>query len=347
MFCPRCGRSGEELFEGLCRSCFIKNTILLEVPDDIDVKICTRCGSYLNGTKWIKPESSDEKTLQKIMKKQIKADKTVEDLQTFIEIVSVRGTIIQCSIQAKGNVLGKMIEQEYSTEFKIEKNVCPECSKFVSGYYEAVIQIRADNRIPSNEEIKKVDEIIINNIEKLSEKNKMAYISERTEIKEGVDYYVGSYKVAKRLTTAIKDTFGGIIKESPKLMGRDKTTGKDLYRIWISLRMPYFREGDFIKYGDSIGQVISLDGRKIISKELNSINKLSILWREYNKINTVAKKEDIKKTTVTAKTPKTIQILHPDSYQPVDIEIHEKIADIGIGEEISVVEIEGELYILN
>jgi nonsense-mediated mRNA decay protein 3 len=71
------------------------------------------------------------------------------------------------------------------------------------------------------------------------------------------------------------------------------------------------------------------------------------LWKEYNKIKVVARSSDLKTTSVTSKTPKTIQILDPDTYQPVDININDEISDLEIGDEVKVVEIEGILYILN
>ena len=54
----------------------------------------------------------------------------------------------------------------------------------------------------------------------------MAYVSDVSVIKEGVDYYIGSYKAARKITTAVKDVMGGVVQESPRLVGRDKSTRK-------------------------------------------------------------------------------------------------------------------------
>jgi nonsense-mediated mRNA decay protein 3 len=70
------------------------------------------------------------------------------------------------------------------------------------------------------------------------------------------------------------------------------------------------------------------------------------MWREYDKIKVIARSNDIKTTSVTSKTPKTIQILHPDTYQPVDIDINDEISKLMIGNNIKVLEVEGILYIL-
>jgi nonsense-mediated mRNA decay protein 3 len=139
---------------------------------------------------------------------------------------------------------------------------------------------------------------------------------------------------------------GGIMGESPRLMGRDKSAGKDLYRIWISLRLPFFHKGDFMTYNERVGPVIDLNGRKIIIRDLLTMEKISVSWREYSNLEIVAHREDIKITTVTSKTPTEIQILHPETYQPVDLNIIPELSDINIGDEVKVVEIKGKLYII-
>lgn len=347
MFCPRCGKTDEELFEGVCKSCFLEDVVLAEIPDEIEITICTHCESRLISGKWHELELSDEEIILNTLNKHITLNKYAKDVEIDVETILARGSNIECLVHVKGNVLGEIVEQDYKLNVKIIRMVCPECSKFVSGYYEAVIQLRTDKRIPDEEEIITIDSIIVDNINKISKKNKMAYISERAVLKEGIDYYVGSYKVAKRLSTTIKDHLGGVIKESPRLMGRDKSTGKDLHRIWISVRLPYFRVHDFIKYENILGQVTSIDGKKVTLKDLISRNQTSIQWRNYENIETVAKKEDIKETTVTAKTPSTIQILHPVTYEPLDIEISPEIENIQIGSQIPVIEIDGAVYILS
>lgn len=346
MFCPKCGKTEEELLSNLCRSCFLEEIVLAEIPDQIKITICAHCESRLEKGKWHDLELSDEEIILNTLNDHITLNEHAKNVEIDVEIILARGSNIECVVHVKGNVLGEIVEQEYKLSVKINRMVCPECSKFASGYYEAVIQLRADNRVPDDEEIKTIDLLITDNIAKISKKNKMAYISERFVLKEGIDYYVGSYKVAKRLASTIKSNVGGVIKESPRLMGRDKSSGKDLYRTWISVRIPYFKEEDFIKYENKLGQILGIDGKKILLRDLASFKEISIQWRDYDKIESVAKKEDIKETTVTAKTPDYIQILHPSDYQPLDIKMSPEIANIEIGAQIPVIEIEGNIYIL-
>ena len=346
MFCPKCGETDQEIIDGICKSCFLEEVILAEIPDEIEITLCAHCESRLVSGKWYELELSDEEIILSTLNKHIVLNENAENVEIDVETLLARGSNIECIVHVKAEVLGETVQQDYKINVKIIRTVCPECSKLVSGYYEAVIQLRADKRVPDEEEIAVTDAIITDNIDKISKKNKMAYISERAVLKEGIDYYVGSYKVAKRLASNLKDHFGGVIKESPRLMGRDKSTGKDLHRIWISLRIPDFRVNDFIKYENSLGQIIGIDGKKVLFKDLVSLNQISVQWRDYDKIETVAKKEDIKETTVTAKTPDSVQVLHPDSYEPIDIAINEETAEIQIGSQIPVIVIDNDVYIL-
>lgn len=347
MFCPKCGKTDEELFDNLCRSCFLENLVLAEIPEKIEITVCAHCQSRLISGKWHELELSDEEIILNTLNKHITLNKYAKNVEIEVETLFARGSNIESIIHVKGTVIGEIIEQEYNLRVKIIRTVCPECSKFASGYYEAVIQLRTDKRVPDDEEIITADAIIAENIDKIAKKNKMAYISERAMLKEGVDYYVGSYKVAKRLSNSIKDHMGGIIKESPRLMGRDKSAGKDLYRVWISVRIPYFKINDFIKLEKTVGQILNIDGKRILIKDLISRNQISIQWRDYDKITPIARKEDVMETTVTAKTPDSIQILHPVTYEPEDLEIHDEYAEIGIGSQIHVIEIDHVLYILD
>ncbi|MGZ7118128.1 MAG: 60S ribosomal export protein NMD3, partial [Methanobacterium sp.] len=258
MFCPQCGETDEELVDGVCKSCFLEGLILAEIPDELEITVCAHCQSRLISGKWQELELSDEEIILNTLNKHLKLNKNVKNTEIDVEILLERGSIIECILHVKGEVLGQIVQQDYKLNVKILRTVCPECSKFASGYYEAVIQLRAHNRTPDEKEIMAIDALIAENINKISIKNKMAYITERATLKEGIDYYVGSYKVAKRLVGTLKEHFGGTIKESPRLMGKDKSSGKDLYRTWISIRIPYFRVHDFIRYKNHLGSVMSI-----------------------------------------------------------------------------------------
>ncbi|MCK9152296.1 60S ribosomal export protein NMD3 [Methanobacterium alcaliphilum] len=346
MFCPQCGSSEKEMWEGLCIDCFLKDFNLISIAENIEVTTCAHCASNLKEGKWREMGIPEEEIIYRALEDHIKIDEISEDVEIDLEILQIKGSSAQCIIKVDGNVLGKSIHQEYHSSVKLKKTVCPDCSKFIAGYYEAVIQLRATNRPLTPEEIRSADETINDVLERLWEKNRLAYLAQRSEMKEGIDYYIGSQKSAKKVISALREVLGGTVKESPRLMGQDKSTGKGLYRTWMSLRLPEFEIGDFVIYENKTCRVVAIDSRKISVMDLSQLTRLSILWKEYDNIETLKKSEDIQKTTVTSKSPQEIQILHPETFQPIDLEIKPRMKDLEIGDEVSVIELNNEIYII-
>lgn len=343
-FCIKCGRSNTRLYKGLCKECFLEEYKLLEVPERIEVEVCAHCNAQLINGKWTGRGVPEDEIIYRALENNI--EKKVDDVIVDLEILQKRGTISSCLVRAKAKILGEEITQDFYTEVRLKKIVCPYCSKYKSGYYEAVIQLRADERSLGPEEIKEAEQIIEKTLQRLWGKDKLAYLAKKTMQKEGVDYYIGSYKAAKRVIAALREEFGGLVKESPKLMGRDKSTGKNIYRIWISFKLPKFKKGDLISYKGRVGIIKAMNSHGILFYDLDRREMSTTLWREYQKIERIATPEDIKKTTVTAISPTKIQILDPISYEPIDLELEPGMENLKIGDQVSVVQIGNKTYIL-
>lgn len=346
MFCPQCGSSDKEMWEGLCIDCFLKDFNLISIDENIEVTLCAHCASNLKEGKWREMGIPEEEAIYRALEDHIIINEISEDVEIDLEILQMKGSTAQCLIKADGNALGKTIHQEYYSSVKLKKTVCPNCSKFIAGYYEAVIQLRATKRDLTALEIQAADEAINDALERMWKKNRLAYLAQRAEMKEGIDYYIGSYKSAKKVILSLREVLGGIVKESPRLMGEDKSTGKGLYRTWISLRLPEFEVGDFIEYDNKLGHVVAIDSRKISVMDLSQMIKFSILWKEYDNIKTLKKSEEVLITTVTSKSPQEIQILHPETFQPIDLKMKSQLKDLEIGDEVSVIELKNEIYLL-
>ena len=79
----------------------------------------------------------------------------------------MKGSTAECVVVAFGEVYDTPIEETHDVNVKIIRTACPTCSKVQSGYYESVIQFRADNREIHSEEYKKADEILSDFSEKM------------------------------------------------------------------------------------------------------------------------------------------------------------------------------------
>ena len=345
MFCLLCN-SEEKLYDGLCKDCYLKEFEPINVPEYVTFTVCSHCGATLKHDKWIQTAYYDDEIINDAIQKDITINNKLKTVEITTEILTNRGTMYDCVIHTYGQVLDETIEKDYPIEVKVEKGVCPDCSKFYSGYYEAVIQLRADDRKLEEKEIRKADEFISCEIQRLCKTNKLAYVAERIVLKEGIDYQVGSHNAAYKIAENLQKQFGGIITESRKIVGRDKSKSRDLYRTWISVRLPSFHKDDFIDYKDNILMIEKIGSHKFVGLNLEKYESESISWKEYDKIKKVGSMEDVKKTTVTNITPTEIQVLDPDNYMTVDLKKREKLKKISIGQEINVIKLKNKIYIL-
>lgn len=348
MFCVECGSTDKKMVGNICIDCFLKDFQMIEIPKRIEVQICSHCNSKLDQGKWSEENIPEEEIIYRALERNIQISDEVSNEIINLEIDQMKGTIASCYVEAIGEVYGEQLEETHDCEVKILKTVCPTCSKLQAGYYEAVIQFRADKREIKIEEYAKADEIVERTLIKQSKKDKLAYCPQIAKLKEGYDYYIGSLKSAKKVAEALKDEFGGIIKESPRLISEDKSTGKGLYRIWISIRIPEFEIGDFIKYENKISHVKDIDKNRIICIDIENDNKqFTVPLKNMENIELVKKEDEIKTTTIIAKSPKMIQILDPSDYSAVDLEMKAGFEDCSIGDEIKLIKIDNYIYLIN
>jgi nonsense-mediated mRNA decay protein 3 len=347
MFCPECGSTDKEMVGDICIDCFLKDFQMIELPRRIEVQICSHCNSKLEEGKWSDEFLPEEEIIYRALERNIKIADEVENEIINLEIDQIKGTLANCFVEVTGEVHGVQIDESHDTEVKILKTVCPTCSKVQSGYYETVVQFRADNREIKAEEYAKANEIVERTLIKQSKSDKLAYCPQIAKLKEGYDYYIGSFKSGHKVAEALKEEFGGIIKESPRLISEDKSTGKGLYRVWISVRIPEFEINDFIRFEGKIIQVHSITKSSVVGADIRTGKKHNIPMKNMEDINLVKKAEDIETTTIISKSPSIIQILDPSDYSAVDLEMKDEFTDCNIGDEIKLIKIDDYIYLLN
>lgn len=138
-----------------------------------------------------------------------------------------RGRIIKIGYEPKGiaRVKYKIVIPKVGTKYdllnitiNVKKQKCPQCIKILGGYYEAVIQIRGQER---NKLVKRLFKVI---------DKKM--ITKVEETKNGKDIYIIDKKYAKKIVSSV---FPGCkVVRSFKFVSQKK--GKKLYRDYYSVR---------------------------------------------------------------------------------------------------------------
>ncbi|MCS4541219.1 MAG: NMD3-related protein [Euryarchaeota archaeon] len=366
-FCPNCGTEETRerpLIEGLCQTCFTLEYPLLEVPKEIFLEACFNCASYKWKGKWVQPKAVKfNDVLQEAailaVEKSIKLAKNAKKTRisiepSFSEIArALRAkAIIPIKVKAYGVIHPAQKiphEEEFEVDIIIDLVTCPKCSKAARKEYQAILQIRADERKLTDFENKTIKNLVTAEIEKFAKKGDPgAFISELEEKAEGLDFYLGSLHIAKYLVNSIQAKFGGKMKETSRQTGWDRNKGRKLYRTTVSIRLPAFRVKDFFEYRGAIHRIEELDGQKIIGLNLLTREKIFLPWKqiEREKIQLAAKREDVQSALVSAVTPDKLQILDPKTYQPIDVQRPKSLIGIKASKELSILKIDKTIYVV-
>lgn len=214
LFCPKCGKSVDRIYGGLCENCFLDSFKLYKrLPEKLHITLCKECGKfYREKNSFISMENAIEDFFKNLKFKEIKS-------------VSYRifsGNVLT-ELHLEINGLRKIEE----TKIRIVQSqiICKFCSMKLGGYYTAILQIRGKFNI----------NVILNDVENLLEKLKtrdsLAFISKIVENKNGIDLYLGSKGSGDRIIKLLKDKYKVKVKISRKLYGERQ--GKRVYRNTI------------------------------------------------------------------------------------------------------------------
>ena len=326
-FCYRCGYEGE-LIEGLCKECYAQLHPLFFIPDVVKIEVCHMCGSYRRRT-WQDPKGEDlysilEEIAYYATKDNLKkAHKNIE-----IEIVPQepgqlpggKRTKVEIPVKVigRGKLPGEDRERVMEREIKVLLQMvqCPRCSRYMSNYYEAILQIRAMNRHLTEEEKEELDRFVRKEVEKRLKKDRMAFISKFIPKKEGLDYQIGSMGGARNIALSIKSKYGGRIKETAKLVGVDKD-GRNLYRITVVVRIPEYKVGDIVEYRDKVYKVVSIREDKVYLESVTERGeRIPIHWSTAEKETRLLKRgEECPTATVISVSPETVIAMDDSSYE--------------------------------
>ena len=135
-----------------------------------------------------------------------------------------------------------------------------------SSYFEGTLQLRNVN-----------DEVINFAVREIENNN--VNIAKTKQFENGIDLYVSKQRFLRTLARMLQKKFGGQIIVSRKLHTKSRLTGRDLYRVNVLFRLPYFKKGDVIEYrGDKI-KIVNL-GKKIFAKDIVTGKKLNLGYKD-------------------------------------------------------------------
>jgi nonsense-mediated mRNA decay protein 3 len=314
--CPKCGRECDKFFDSVCKDCFFETFKLFELPLVLHVRVCSSCGAYFHKSKWEDIGNLEEAVL-KAVENAIFIHSEAEDVEIYLKPREVTPFIYIVRAEVDAVVRDEPIHAEAETEVRILRTACDICSRESGGYFEAIIQIRAAGRFPTEEERKRCSAIAREAMEGMRKKgDRLAFISSVLEQKEGVDLYMGSMNASRQVCRLIISELGGNFSESPTLVGMKD--GKNLYRITFAVRLPEFRPGDVIRFRGRIIQIRS-SGKKVNGISLEDGLRFISNPEELKGAEKIANLEDAVLTVLVSIEENAILVLDPETYETVAI----------------------------
>lgn len=136
-----------------------------------------------------------------------------------------------------------------------------------SQYFEGILQLRN----PSKE--------LLHYVNETEDYSPVPRIPDIKNVKNGYDVYFIDKKVLQQFGKKLQEKFGAEMKVSAKLFTRDKVTSKEVYRINVLIRQPFFKEGDIIEIKGDLYKVTQL-GKKVSAMNVNSGKRLTFRYKD-------------------------------------------------------------------
>ena len=324
MFCVRCGKE-KETFDGLCIDCFLNGKRLISLPAHIDMERCANCEEFRISGQWVKKDAKD--AIEDIALSQLSVIDGLRIISAgaFSSAQDERNFFV--SVDADGELCGRIVKAEAETVVRIKNGVCQRCSRQLGNYYEATLQIRSGKKELDDEIRDDTVRYVRERIENMSSVNRQIFLTKVEEVPGGVDMLLSSISLGKALAKELSDAYGAETKESSKLIGKNDD-GSDMYRMTYLVRMPEYHLNDVVMFEDKAYKLSSITKDNAKLTELGNFRVTSIRRSQMPSLKVHTRSEELMKATVVSRSKGEIQILHPRNYSTVDVTVPED-ADIG------------------
>ncbi len=258
--CPRCGRPSED--GGLCGTCRAAQLRWFSCPGRIISICCPSCGSRKEAGLWVETGIPRDELACELVRRSISIipDVSSREISISIQDTSSNRSVADCRIS--GTLFDEPVEGSCRIGIVWQKEQCDRCSRMSGSYHEGVVQVRATGRKPLPGELRNAERIAREVEEALvSSGERLSFISDIEETRDGLDITVGSQRTGQEIATAIVRAMGGRYTTHPKLVG--ERAGKRLFRITYSVRLPKYTKGDIVIVHGRYAEVLGTDGREI------------------------------------------------------------------------------------
>jgi len=351
--CYLCGKPS--VLEGLCADCFNDGHPLIEVSTPLTLLACKKCGSIKLADGWrkiagdgIHPDDVGDFQIELLLERSIKI--LGKDVQIALEDERKLDRVTHTVMKVTGRSHESLAphNEKYDVEIRFRYATCETCGLMSGGYYEAILQVRADGRELTDHEKTALTQTVTDITVARYKSDDKAFITSTIEDKYGIDFYIGSESLCKYLADEFEMQYLAERKDNYKLVGEEKG-GKRKYRITILIRLPRFTVGDFVRIDGNPCEIVAM-GRNMLTcydlkrRERFSINPRSARWRTLEFLAARTNRREFMVTTYSYGQP--VQIMDAVSFEILEVDQSIFESEIAVGEKIYALQLDDELYIL-
>jgi nonsense-mediated mRNA decay protein 3 len=316
MICIECGKD-TKLYHNLCEACFRSKKQFIKIPQVVDVKLCNHCGARERGKLWLDVESVEAAIEAAVSDKVQIDDDYVESSNYKFKFEYEDDNNLQVYLTSTLWVEGLKLGSEDVIKVRLKPSVCNRCSKIAGDYYEAIVQIRAEDRELDPEELETSQELVETEIGARQKNDRNIFISKMEKIHGGLDFYIGSTQGGRNVAKIIAAKFGGKISSHPSFAGHKD--GHGIYRTTFLVKLPKFRAGDFIAVDGKVIKILEYKTTKVPVIDLAKGIKIFIKPKDVQNGKFIGGEDLIQDAVVVSEAKRELQILDPDTYKTIDV----------------------------
>ena len=307
--CPRCGEPTEE---GLCPQCRAADTRLLTCETRVIAVYCPVCDSQKRGKTWSDLRTPREDLITEMAVSAVSIHEDVKNPRVTVRSEEIASNRTACTVDVEGTLYSIPIHETCQVEIRWQKEACDRCSRISGGYYEGIVQVRATERKINAYEREIATNIAEQTEESLQESgDRLSFISELQESKDGVDITVGSQHLGQTIARMITGALGGRYTTHPKLVG--EKDGKALYRVTYSIRLPYYQKGDVGVSRGNYFEVRDIDGRRLRVFDLQTGMTRTLAEDEVERL--IGNIREAESALVVFTEPNLVGLMDPKTYR--------------------------------
>lgn len=220
-FCPRCGNETERLYgnkKKLCPECFPDKNDLLDLPETVEMTICSVCGRLRKHGEWIEEHSLQGQLgakFEEFSEENVRMELQYweENERMFVRVHAVKDDM----------------KDEYDTELKIHEDQCSNCARFNSGFFKVKMQLRGDA------DLEEISKEMADEAAEATNEDRKDFLSNIEDNREGFDFFFSTEKIAGKVLEVLKARYSPEVKRSYELVGEED--GEKVYRNVISVRI--------------------------------------------------------------------------------------------------------------